>query len=118
AEVEVAIAFANVGGVIPTGLAIAVRSQVRVARDAELCGHTREDGGGHICWVGLEGAEESGGDDLQGQAQAVVIAAPIGKELAIGVVEIEVARELRRSRLAGVAAIAPSLVVSEEFDRH
>ena len=76
------------------------------------------NGRGHVGRVGQEGTEEPGGDDLQSKTDAVVIAAPIRKELAIGVVEIEVARELRRSRLAGVAAIAPSLVVSEEFNRH
>ena len=55
---------------------------------------------------------------LKGQAQAVVIAAPIRQKLAIGIVEIEVARELGRSWLAGVAAIAPSLAVTKEFNRH
>src|SRR5579859_7633389 len=63
-------------------------------------------------------SEKSGGDDLKGQAEAVVVTAPIGQELAIGIVEVEVTCELRRSRLAGVAAVAPSLVVSEEFNGH
>ena len=52
------------------------------------------------------GAERRYGD-RGGAAAAVVVTAPIGQELAIGIVEVEVTRELRRSRLAGVAAVAP-----------
>jgi hypothetical protein len=92
AEVAVAIAFANDGGVIPTGLTVAVEGQARVTGNAELCGDARNNGGGHIGRIGQEGAEEPGGDNLQSQAKAVVIAASVGQKLEIGVVEVEVAR--------------------------
>jgi hypothetical protein len=118
AEVAVAIAFPNEGGVIPTGLTIAIRCQVRVTRDAELSGDTHDNGGGHLGRVGEEVAEEPRGDDLQGQSEAVMVAAPIRQKLAIGVVEVEVTRELLKSRLTGVAAVAASLIISEELNGH
>ncbi len=47
-----------------------------------------------------------------------MIAAAVGQELAIGVVEREVTRELRRSGLTGVASVASSLVVGEKLNAH
>src|SRR5438105_3631856 len=57
AVVAVAIAFANEGSVIPTVLAIAVRSAVRVARNANLCGRHLRQRRQHVRRVGKEGTE-------------------------------------------------------------
>jgi len=39
-------------------------------------------------------------------------------QLAIGIVEVEVPRELLRARFAGISAIAPLLFGGQERDRH
>jgi hypothetical protein len=47
-----------------------------------------------------------------------VIPASAVDQRVVGVVEVEISGELFWRRVAGVAAVAPLLLVSEELDRH
>jgi hypothetical protein len=81
-----------------------------------LCSQVRDDAGRHLRRIGQKRTQESGGNDLQRQTEAVVVAAPLGEELAIDVIEMEVTRELSGSWFAGVATVAALLVFGQEID--
>ena len=72
----------------------------------------------HVGRIGQKRTQESGSDDLQRQTETVVVAAPLGEQFAIGVVEVEVASELSGCRFSGVAAVAALLVFGQEIDGH
>src|SRR3954454_25036746 len=89
-----------------------------MAWDRELVGdvaHRRRGGVGRVV---EEGAEQPHRAELDSHAQTVVVAAVPGDEGAVGVVEVEVARELVGRGVAREAAVAAGLVVGEEADRH
>ena len=65
-----------------------------------------------------ERAEESNGAELDGEPEPHVIPTLGAGQLAIGIVEVEVPRELLRARFAGISAIAPLLFGGQERDRH
>ncbi len=117
-EVAVAVATADLGGVIPTLLACCVASQAIGIGDAQLPGEVGHDSRGDLGQVGQEGAQEPHGPELHGEPEAVVIAPASGDEATILVVEVEVAFELGGRWLARVAAIAPLLILGQEVDRH
>ena len=68
--------------------------------------------------VGQERPEEAHRRELEGEPQPVVLAAAIGQQQPIGVVEMEVARELGGCRFAGVAAVPLGLLVGQKGARH
>jgi hypothetical protein len=72
--------------------------------------HVRNHASRHVGRIGQKRTQESGSDDLQRQTETVVVAAPLGEQFAIGVVEVEVASELSGCRFSGVAAVAALLV--------
>src|SRR5262249_39819511 len=55
---------------------------------------------------------------LQGEAQPVLVPATLGDQGTVGVVEVEVPRQLGGRGLAGVAAVAPLLLRGQEVDGH
>jgi hypothetical protein len=79
-EVAVAESLADLGIVIPASVADAVRIRVSSRRHVELCSHVRNDADGHVGRIGQKRTQESGGDDLQRQTEAVAVAAPLGEE--------------------------------------
>jgi hypothetical protein len=110
-EVAVAEALPNFCGVVPASVASAVRREV--GRGGQVY-----HAGRHVGRIGQKRTQESGSNDLQRQTEAVVLAAPFGEQLAIGVVEVEVASELSGCRFAGVAAVAAPLFFGQEIDGH
>jgi hypothetical protein len=66
----------------------------------DVGGHRR----GNVDRVGQERAQESDGAQLHREPEPVVAATPGVDELPIGRVEVEVAVQLSRSRILGVAA--------------
>ena len=117
-EVEVAIATADLGGVIPAFLASCVASQAIGIVDVQLPGQVGHDSRGDFGQVGQEGAQEPHGPDLRREPETVVITTASGDEPTILVVEVEVAFELGGRWLARIAAIAPLLILGQEVDRH
>ncbi len=118
-EVAVAVAAANLAGVLPPGgCPLAVAGQDGRVGDPELGGQVRHRAGRHGGRIGQEGAEETHRAELRGQTEAVVVAAAIGEQRAVGLVEVEIAGELGGRRLPGVAPVAPLLLDGEENDRH
>jgi hypothetical protein len=103
---------------VPTRVAETVWREISCRWNVELGGQVDNDTGRHIRWIGQEGAEESGRDDLKRNIESVVIAAPIRQQLAIGVVQLKVASELGWHRLACIAAVALLRLVQEEVNGH
>ena len=76
-------------------------------------------GGRRSCRKVLEKhPEQANRSELDGDAQAVAIAAMLGDKRAIGVIEIEVPDQLIGGRLVRETTVAPDLVLGEEADRH
>jgi hypothetical protein len=117
-ELTVAVALADLRRVVPARVAAPVRRQIGRGRHLELRRHVRNDISGYIGWVGQEGAQEPDRDELERHAEAVVVAASLGHERAVGVVKVEVAGELGRRGRTGVPAVPLLLLVGEELDRH
>ena len=117
-EVAVAVAAADLGGVIPALLARRVALQAAGVGDAQLPGEVGHDARRDLGRVGQESAQEPHRPELHGEPEAVVIAPAPGDEATILVVEVEVAFELGGRRLARVAAVAPLLILGQEVDGH
>lgn len=73
---------------------------------------------GDVDRVGQRRAKEPGSNDLKRHPEAVVITPSVRQELAIGVVEVEVACQLGRRGLVRVAAIASLLLVGKKINGH
>jgi hypothetical protein len=58
------------------------------------------------------------GPQLDGKAQARVIALAALNELAIPVIKVEIARSLRWRWLFGIASVPALLLLGQELDRH
>jgi len=68
----------------------------------------------HLGRVGQERAQEADGAKLDGEPEAVVLAAACVDKVAVVRVEVEVAVELGLFRVAGVPAVAALLLGAEE----
>ena len=86
--------------------------------DRQLVGGEAHGGCGRLGGIIEEGAEQTHRTELHRDAESVVVATVLGDEGAVGVVEVEVARELVGRGLAREAAVAAGLVVGEEADWH
>jgi hypothetical protein len=107
-EVAVAVGLLDLAGVQPVGaVAGGVLLEHPRVGDAELRRQVRRDRPRHVGRVGQERPQEPDGAELNGEPEAVVLAAP---HVAVGRVEVEVAVELRLVRLAGVPAVAALLL--------
>ena len=62
--------------------------------DAELGGHIGHNIRRHVGRFGQEGAEKTDGRQLDSEAQLVACSTPIVDPFAVGVIQVEVAREL------------------------
>lgn len=104
--------FAGGGG------AGAVAGQASRVDDLQLGGNVGDDTRRHVGRVVQEGTEEADGTQLDGKAEAAGVAAVLIDELAISIIEMEIASELVRGRLASKAAIAAGLLGRQEYDGH
>jgi len=118
AEVAVAVAAADLGGVVPARLAAAVGLQVSALRHGELPGQRRHDAGRHVAGILQEHAKVPDGAELQGQTELVVVATALSDQGTVGVVEVERARQVGGRRLAVVAPVGRFLSGGEEGDGH
>ena len=67
---------------------------------------------------GIYRTPETNGAELDGEPEPHVIPTLGADQLAIGIVEVEMPRELLRARFAGIPAIPPFLFDGQERDRH
>ena len=100
------------------GRTIQVPREAGRVRDPQLPAQVGDHAGWDIDRVGEEGAQESDRGQLQGEAQPVLVPAPLGDQGAVGVVEVEIPCQLGGRGLAGVAAVAPLLLRGQEVDGH
>lgn len=113
-------------GMAPALPIVAIGGQARCWRFAKLTRHGRDHGGGRLGRVVEKGAEEARCPELDCKANPVVGAAHLPDQFAVPRkssgfrcgVEVEVAGELFIVRIAGVAAVARTLVIGQETARH
>lgn len=77
-----------------------------------------QGGGRNLSRIFEKDAEHPQRSELDGHAEAIVIATMGRNESAISVVEMEITRQLIRGKLAGKAAIFPHLAFVQKPDRH
>jgi hypothetical protein len=65
-----------------------------------------------------EGAQEAGRTELDGEAQAVVVAAMRAYQTPIAVIQVEVPGQLLRRRFSGEATVLILLLFGQETDGH
>lgn len=90
----------------------------RAALDGQLAGGVAHGGRRRLHGIVEEGAEQPDRAELNRNTEAVVVAAVLGDEGAVSVVEVEMAGELVGRGLVREAAVAAGLVVGDEADRH
>ena len=90
----------------------------RAIGDAKLLGQIACDPARDSGRLIQKRAEEANGAELDGKLEPHVIPTLGAGQLAIGIVEVEMPRELLRARFAGIPAIAPFLFGGQERDRH
>jgi hypothetical protein len=98
--------------------AFQVARQTGNVRDFKLRRHVTDDHGRHRGRIGQEGAQKPDGQDLESEAEAVGIAAALDNQLPVGVIDVELARELDRADLLGIPSIAALLRLGQKIDRH
>ena len=114
----IAVAGPNTRDMPPASPIVRIgKNRVRIIEAELLCRvpHRGRRGGRKVFEKHAEHANRS---ELNGDAQAVAIAAVLGDERAIGVVEIEMPHQLVGRRLSRETTVAPDLVFGEEADRH
>ncbi len=91
-EIAIPETLSDLGGMVPARVAETVRREISCRRLTSSWAATwAMTPGAHACWIGQERADESGCHDLKRHTEAVVIAAPIRQQLAVGVVQVKVA---------------------------
>jgi len=103
---------------VPCRLTIQIPWQARGIGKRQLPGHVSDDDRGHLGRIRQEGSEESDSQELECEAKAVGIAAALGDQLPVGVIDVEVARELDRAEILGIATVATLLRLGQKIDRH
>jgi hypothetical protein len=73
---------------------------------------------GYIGWIRQKGAQKAYRPELEGESQADMVLAASRYERLISVIQIKETRQLVGGGLAGIAAVAPRLVVREKCNRH
>jgi len=117
-ELAVAEPSADLAGVLPLGAALAIPVQAERIDDAELAREVDRDAGRRVDRVLEKGAEEPHRTELDSVSQPHGVRAFGSREIAIGIVEMEMACELVGGGLTRVPAIAPFLLGRQERDRH
>ena len=78
-----------------------------------MAGEVGRDTGRHIAWLFEKGIKKPHGAELHREAQPHVVPTLDADQVMVGVVQIEMSRELVRARPARVAAIEPLLLGGE-----
>ena len=78
-------------GVVPTGFTVAVMEEATELFDVELPGEAVDDARRDAREILKEGAKKTGGAELDGKPQTAMVAAMRVDELAIRIVQVEVA---------------------------
>ena len=118
-EVAVAVPPPDLARVLAVrGRAVQVSREAGRVRDPQLATQMGHHAGRDIGRVGEEGAQEPDRDQLQREAQPVLVPTALGDQGEVGVIEMEVPSQLRGRGLAGVAAVAPLLLRGQEIDGH
>ena len=99
-------------------LALQVARQTADLGDAQLPGDMLDHGGRHRDGVGQEAAEKPHRQQLQGEAEPIGIAAVLADQVAVGVIEVEEARQLGGGDRLRVTAIAALRRRGQKIDGH
>jgi len=86
--------------------------------DSELSGNMVDDARRHLDGIRQECTEKPDGQQLQGETQAVGIAAALADEGAVGIVDMEEPRELDGADFIGVPTVAALLRLGQKIDWH
>jgi hypothetical protein len=116
-ELAVAVAFADLLDVAPSGVILVVPDAARIG-DTELEGEVHKGAAGNLGGLGEKRTEEANRTQLGGEPELVVVAVAAGDAPPIGLVEMEILGELLWRGLAGEATIALLLRGGEEVDGH
>ena len=118
-ESVVAVRVSDLAGMALLRVDVVVESEagLRVS-DVDLAADVPDDGLRCLGQIGGEGAEEAHRPELQGIAQAVVVAPIVRQPLTIRVVEMEETRQLLRRGLFSVASILGTVGLGEELNGH
>jgi hypothetical protein len=103
---------------MPRRLPIQIPRKTTDIGDRQLPGHVSDDDRGHLRWIRQKGSEEPDSQELEREAETVGIAAALSDQVPSGVIDMEVARELDRADLLGLAAVVALLRLGEKIDRH
>jgi hypothetical protein len=117
-EVAVAEAGLDFACVLDALSAAGVGRKSAAIGDIELPCEDADYGVRHRKAVLEEGAEVAHGAQLQRKAKAMSCAAALLDQAAVGIVEVEIARQVVGRRWSRVATKAGELFVGEEIDRH
>jgi hypothetical protein len=118
-KVAIAIELLDFTGMgIGRGFALPIAGQHADVSDRQLLGQMPYDDRGNIGRVGEKGAEKPNCAKLDSKPKSLVPATPAVNERQVGVIEVEVAGQLDGGGVAGVAAIAGGLVITEKLDGH
>jgi len=117
-QVAEPVVLADGRGMAPALPAVAIGGQARYWHLAKLTRHDRDYGKGRLGRIVKEGTEKPRCPKLDRKADPVVGAAHLPDQFAVGGIEVEVAGELLIVRIAGIAAVARTLVVRQETARH
>ena len=118
-EASVAITFADARAMPPSALTLRVhRHEIGRADDRELIGGEAHGRRGHRSGVFEEGAQLADGAELHRDAEAIGVAAMLGDERAIGIVEMKVPGELIGGGLARETSVVAGLAIGEKANRH
>jgi hypothetical protein len=118
AEITQPAMLADFGGMVPTSLTVAVVEEAAELIDLELPGDAVDHTSWYIGEVLREGAQEAGRTELDGEAQAVVVAAMRAYQTPIAVIQVEVTGQLLRRRFSGEATVLVLLLFGQETDGH
>jgi len=94
------------------------RHEIGWVDDRQLIGGESHGRRGRSSGVFEEGAQLADGAELHRDAEAIGVAAMLGDERAIGIVEVKVAGELIGGGLARETSVVAGLAVGEKANRH
>src|SRR5271165_1895546 len=117
-ELAIAVLFTDLAGMLPSGAYDRIACKASRIGNVELTGEVGNDAGWHTVRLVEKGAEEPHGAELNREAETHVVPALRADHLAVGIVQVEVARELIRARLTRIATISPLLLGGEKGYRH
>src|SRR5262245_7635213 len=111
----VSIGVLNLSGMIPMRIARCVVCQAGRVFHTELTGDIGHDIGGNGGGMRQKRPQKPYRPQLDGKAQARVIALAAINELVVPVIKVEIARQLRWRWLFGIASVTALLLLGQEL---